>query len=101
MIKAEDNFNNASHNFGYINCVDGTQRIMQVSELFSDDDDLYGSSEDNSSLSCVYGNCSCTSLDHALVHLTNNVLINITTDVTLSSLLKVSNLQNISIIRHK
>ena len=75
-------------------CVDGNQRIVLVS-----DDDLLDSGEDNSSLSCcVYGNCSCNSLDHALAHLTNNVLINITTNVTLSSLLKVSDLQNISVI---
>ena len=82
-----------------IQCVDGNQRIMQVSELLSDDEDLYGSGEDNSSLSCcVYGNCSCTSLDHALAHLTNNVMINITTDVMLSSLIEVTGLQNVSIV---
>ena len=75
-------------------CVDGSQRIVLVS-----DDDLLDSGEDNSSLSCcVYGNCSCNSLDHALAHLTNNVLINIITNVTLSSLLKESDLQNISVI---
>ena len=79
-----------------IQCVDGNQRIVLVS-----DNDLFVSGEDNSSLSCcVHGTCSCNSLDHALAHLTNNVLINITTDVTLSSLLKVSDLQNISVIGH-
>ena len=77
-----------------IQCIDGNQRIVLVS-----DDDLFDSGDDNSSLSCcVYGNCSCNSLDHALAHLTNNVLINITADVTLSSLPKVSDLQNISVI---
>ena len=50
---------------------------------------------------CVYGNCTCNSLDHALANLTSNVLINITTDVTLSSLIERSDLQNVSIIGHK
>ena len=60
--------------------VDGNQKIVHVS--------------DN-------GNCSCNSLDHALANLTSNVLINITTDVTLSSLVGVPDLQNVSIIGHK
>ena len=82
-----------------IQCVDTNQRIVQVSELLNNREDLYGSSEDNSSLSCcVYGNCPCNSLDHALAHLTNNVMINITTDVMLSSLIEVSDLQNVSIV---
>ena len=48
----------------------------------------------------MYGNCSCSSLDHALANLTSNVLINITTDVTLSSLVTVSDLENVTIIGH-
>ena len=59
--------------------VDGNQKIVHVS--------------DN-------GNCSCNSFDHALVDLTSNVLINITTDVTLSSPVTVPDLQNVSIIGH-
>ena len=74
--------------------VDGYQRIVQVSKLISDDEDV------NSHICCVYGNCTCNSFDHALANLTSNVLINITTDVTLSSLVKVSDLQNVSIIGH-
>ena len=74
--------------------VDGYQRIVQVSKLISDDEDV------NSYICCVYGNCTCNSFDHALANLTSNVLINITTDVTLSSLIKVSYLQNVSIIGH-
>ena len=81
--------------------VDGNQRIIHVSELFSDHEDFITSSEDDNSLTCcVYGNCSCSSLDHALANLTSNVLINITTDVTLSSLVTVSGLENVSIIGH-
>ena len=49
---------------------------------------------------CIYGNCTCNSLDHALANLTSNVLIIITTDVILSSLIKASDLQTISIIGH-
>ena len=71
--------------------VDGNQRIVLVSELSSGEDD---------SACCVYGNCSCNSLDQALANLTSNVLINITTDVTLSSFVKVSDIENVSIIGH-
>ena len=81
--------------------VDGNQRIVHVSELISDDEDFFTSGEDDNSLiCCVYGNCSCSSLDHALANLTSNVLINITTDVTLSSLVTVSDFENVSIIGH-
>ena len=83
-----------------IQCVDGYQRIVQVSQLFSDDDDFFTSGDDDFFTCCVYGNCSCNSLDYALTHLTSNVLINITTDLTLSSIAKVSDLENVSIIGH-
>ena len=80
---------------------DGNQRIVHVSELVSDHEDFIASGEDDNSLiCCVYGNCSCSSLDHALANLTSNVLINITTDVTLSSLVTLSDLENVSIIGH-
>ena len=48
----------------------------------------------------MYGNCTCNSLDHALANLISNVLINITTDVTLSSLIERSDLQNVTVIGH-
>ena len=83
-----------------IQYVDGYQRIVQVSGPFSDDEDFFTSGDGDFSTCCVYGNCSCNSLDYALTHLTSNVLINITTDVTLSSLATVSDLENISIIGH-
>ena len=80
--------------------VDGNQRIVYVSELVSDNKGSVTSGQDDNNLTCcVYGNCSC-SLDHALDNLTSNVLINITTDVTLSSLVIVSGLENVSIIGH-
>ena len=59
-----------------------------------------GSDENGFGLSCcVYRNCSCNAFD-ALDNFTNNVLINITTDLMLSSLIKVSYLENVSIIGH-
>ena len=68
----------------YVSC---NQRIVHVSQLISDDENFITSGEyDNSHICCVYENCSCSSLDQALTNLTSNVLINITTDVTLSSL---------------
>ena len=82
-----------------IQYAEGKQRIVQVSELLNNREDLYASSEDNSSLSCcVYGKCPCSSFDHALSNLTSNVMINITTDVMLSSLIEVTGLQNVSIV---
>ena len=72
----------------------GNQRTVQVSELSSDNN------FDNGNLCCVYGRCTCNSLDHALANFTSNFLINITTDVMLSSLIEVSNLENVSIIGH-
>ena len=81
--------------------VNGNQTIVHVSELISDDEDFITNGEDdNSHICCVYGNCTCNSLDHALANLTSNVLINITTDIMLSSLIKVSGFYNVSIIGH-
>ena len=95
-----------------IQCVAGNlnQRIVQDREKFIHEEDILsrskhgtfasGSPENSFGLSCcVYGNCSCNSLD-ALDNFTNNVLINITTDLMLSSLIKVSYLENVSIIGH-
>ena len=48
----------------------------------------------------VCGNCHYSSLDHALDNLASNVLINIITDVTLSSFTKTSDLVNVSIVGH-
>ena len=75
--------------------VEGDQKVIHVSKLITDNS-LSNGKGDNTC--CVYGNCSCNSLDIALASLTSNVLINITTDVTLSSFIKVSDLQNVSVI---
>ena len=84
-----------------IQYVDGNQTIIHVSELIGDDNDSITSGEDdNSHICCVYGNCSCNSIDHALANITSNVLINITTDVMLSSIVRASDLENVSIIGH-
>ena len=71
-----------------------------VTIVIGNEDFITSGEDDNSLICCVYGNCSCSSLDHALANLTSNVLINITTDVTLSSLVSVSDLENVSIIGH-
>ena len=81
-----------------VQCAHDNQRVVHVSELSSDNYTFTGHSGENGSMCCVYGNCTCNSLDHALANLTNNVLINITTDMTLFSLIKLSNLENVSII---
>ena len=78
-----------------VQCTKQNQRIVQVSVSISG---VFTNGEDHEC--CVYGNCTCNSLDHALAKLTSNVLINITTNVMLSSFIKVSDLQNISVIGH-
>ena len=84
-----------------VQSVDGYHNIVHVSELINDDKDFITSGEyDSSLICCVHGNCSCGSLDHALANLSNNVLINVTTDATLSLLVKLSDLENVSITGH-
>ena len=101
-----------------VQLVDGNQRTVYVSESISDGEDFLtstggigGSISDNeifftsgdgdsNLMCCVHGNCTCNSLSLALASLTSNVLINITTDVMLSSLNNALNLENISIIGH-
>ena len=83
--------------------VEGNQKIVHVSELINDGEGFFASAngeDDNSLVCCVYGNCSCNSLHFALAHLTSNALINITTDVMLSSLIKIFHLENVSVIGH-
>ena len=78
-----------------VHCVDGgSQTIIEVSELTCDE----GSG--NNHTCCLYGNRTCDSLDHALAHLTSNVLINITTDIPFSSVIEASHLYNVTIIGH-
>ena len=74
-------------------CADGhgDQRIINVAELTNSKGDT---------ICCVYCNYSCSSVDQALVNLASNVLINITTDVTLSSLIKISSIENVTVIGH-
>ena len=84
---------------------DENQRIVYVSGLISDNEDFFAASgeDDNmySQICCMYGNCSCSSLNQALTNLTSNVLINIATDVTFSSLVIVPpDIVNVTIIGH-
>ena len=102
-----------------IQYIEGIQRVIVVSEpdistsnaLISDDEDIPVTSgidsgsgsqifEGSLILCCYFGNCSCPSLYTALANLTSNVLINITTDVTLSLIISLHNLANITITGH-
>ena len=82
--------------------VDGNQRIVHVNEMLDDDEDYLTSASggDDNHICCLHGNCSCNSLDLALAYLTSNVMINITTDVTLSSIIEASDLEKVSITGH-
>ena len=53
-----------------VQVVDGSQRIVYVSEPISNVENNSTSGDGDSSLiCCVHGNCSCNSLDHALANL--------------------------------
>ena len=79
--------------------LDDNRRIIHVSELITEDgSSTFATTGEDLNICCVSGNCTCNSLDHALANLTSNVPINITTDVTLSSHIEISNLQNTLII---
>ena len=94
----------------FIQYNEGYERVIVVSDatvdgLFSHDEDnnatrAVGSSNMHKDSCCVYGNCSCPSLYNALGSLTSNVLINITTDMELSSKVSLSDLANIRIAGH-
>ena len=64
------------------------------------DSNVVNGEDDSSRICCVHESCSYSSLDQCLANLTSNIMINITTDVTLSSLVRASNLSNVSIIGH-
>ena len=64
------------------------------------DSNVVNGEDDNSRICCVHENCSYSSLDQCLANLTSNIMINITSDVVLSSLARASNLSNVSIIGH-
>ena len=92
----------------FIHYTEGFETVILVAELdnmyFDDDkDNVVGSGSTSvmfSDLCCVHGNCSCSSLYSALAILTSNIMINITTDVELSSSIPIVNLSNIMITGH-
>ncbi|XP_065903869.1 uncharacterized protein [Dysidea avara] len=71
-------------------------------ELFVSGDlsDGSGISQDVISPCCTTGNCTGDSFLHALVNLTDDVKIYITTDVVLSSIVPIVGVENITIIGH-
>ena len=99
-----------------IHYTEGFERVIIVTEsdviiddLFTDDngDDIStraigsGSALDTyTNPCCAYENCSCPSLYNALDNLTGNVLINITTDVELPSIIPIIGIFNIAITGH-
>ena len=87
----------------FIYCSEGFETVILVAEVDDDKDNAVGSDSTSimfRDLCCVHGNCSCSSLYSALANLTSNVLINITTDVELSSIIPIVNLSNIMIAGH-
>ena len=87
--------------FMFIDYVKGFERAIVVNESDVDDDSLVIShDEEILATCCIYGSCSCPSLYNALANLTSNVMINVTTDVILSSVISLVDLANIAITGH-
>ena len=100
----------------FIRYTDGIKRVIVVTEsdatiddLFTDDDEdkiatratgSHSASDTYTNPCCAYENCSCPSLYSALDNLTSNVLINITTDVELPSIIPIIGISNITITGH-
>lgn len=90
-------------------CVDGNQRIVYVSELNGDNINFTRDKSNCNLTCCVYGYRYCNSLDCTLANLDldctlanldSNILINVTTDVMLSTIIKRSSLESVSIVGH-
>ena len=81
--------------------VEGFERVIVVNEsVVYGDDQVISHDQVVLAACCIYGNCSCPSLYTALANLISNVLINVTTDVILSSVIPLADLANITIIGH-
>ena len=85
----------------FIQYIEGFDRVIVVTEsrdnISDQDETVTRAMRSGRNSCCIYGNCSCQSLYSALANLTSNVLINITTDVELSSIIQRVNLANVTI----
>ena len=92
----------------FLQCIGGIERVTIVvsesiiDDLISDDECTFTTQVvgNTSTLCCIYGSYSCSSLYNALANITSNVLINITTDVVLPSKIPLVDLANITIMGH-
>ena len=94
----------------FIQHVKGFQRVLEIHAQDDNEDDMIvtrsagnKSASDmstNQKVCCMYGKCSCSDFTNAMVSLTSNTLINITTDVTLSSVIPIVDVANITITGH-
>ena len=84
---------------------EGTWKVIKdeyaYDDSINDDNSHYsrdlGSGSVLSSECCYYNGCSCSSFYTALANLTSNTLINVTTDMVLSSIIPLVDLANITI----
>ena len=96
----------------FVHHAEGSQNTITVMEVSDDDlvnDKIYTRSratDDDSGtdilsdLCCIHGNCSCLFLHTVLTNLTNNTLVNVTSNVTLASVIPLVDLVNITIFGH-
>ena len=94
----------------FIQHAKGFQKVLVITEIPAQDDNeddmiatraVGNNSASNMStnrkLCCMHGKCSCSDFINALVSLTSNTVINITADVTLSSVIPIVGVANITI----
>ena len=85
----------------FIQYIEGFDRVIVVTESWDDiidqDRTVTRAMRSGRNSCCTYGNCSCQSFYCALTNITSNVLINMTTDVELSSIIQRVNLANVTI----
>ena len=85
----------------FIQYIEGFDKVIVVTEsrddIIDQDETVTRTMRSGRNSCCIYGNCSCQSLYSALANLTSNVLINIKTDVELSSIIQRVNLANVTI----
>ena len=84
----------------FIQYVEGFERVIIINDFISDGG--IRSTKDFGSTSgsiecCYFGTCSCSSLHNALANLTSNVMISISVDVVLFSIIPLVDLANITI----
>ena len=85
---------------GVLQCIEGYKRVIIVNETVALNGFVHGSDSASSSPCCKHGSCPCPSFYSALVTLTDNIMINVTSDVELAKIISLFDLANVAIVGH-